>query len=59
MVWGTVLLGISEKQWEGVEWIRLSQVALVANFCIFNCPSFNALEQSRYRPGVAQKVPGS
>jgi len=46
-------------QWDGVEWILLSQVAFVADFCIFNCPSFNALEQSRYRPGVAQRVPRS
>jgi hypothetical protein len=43
MVWCTVLTGISEMQWEGVEWIRLPQVTLVAGSCIFNCPSFNAL----------------
>jgi hypothetical protein len=46
MVWRTVLIGISEMQGEGVEWICLPQVALVANSCIFNCPSFNALEHN-------------
>ena len=46
MVWCTVLTGVSEMQWEGVQWIRLPQVALVADSCIFSSPSFNAVEHN-------------